>query len=141
MDRKNNQRMKQQGFSIHKRFKSFVYAFNGLKILINEEHNSRIHLVAAIVVVIAGYFFKLSALEWMAVVFANGLVIVLEIINSAIENMADFISPGINDQINRAGLPMMWPIFRTDDSERPATRMSLIQRTTPRTTARPSPNS
>jgi diacylglycerol kinase len=93
--------MKQQDFLITKRFKSFGYAFNGLKILIQEEHNSRIHLLAAIVVVIAGAFFKIAALEWIAVVFAIGLVIVLEIINSAIENISDFISPGQHDQIKK----------------------------------------
>ncbi|HAH25966.1 MAG TPA: diacylglycerol kinase [Prolixibacteraceae bacterium] len=93
--------MKQQGFSINKRFKSFAYAWNGIKILLREEHNSRIHLVAAIGVVMAGFFFKISALEWMGIVFAIGLVIVLEIINSAIENISDFISPGMNDQIKK----------------------------------------
>lgn len=93
--------MKQQAFSLNKRFKSFRYAFNGLKILILEEHNSRIHLVAAMVVVLAGFFFKISALEWTAIVFAIGLVIVLEIINSAIENISDFVSPGQDDKIKK----------------------------------------
>lgn len=94
--------MKQQeNFSINKRFKSFVYAWNGIRILLREEHNSRVHLVAAIGVVMAGFFFKLSALEWVSIVFAIGLVIVLEIINSVIENISDFISPGKNDQIKK----------------------------------------
>ena len=93
--------MKEQDFSINKRFKSFGYAYNGLKILILEEHNSRIHILAAIVAVIAGYFYQLSALEWIAIVFAIGLVIALEIFNSAIENIADFISPGQDDRIKK----------------------------------------
>ena len=93
--------MKQQGFSINKRIKSFGFAFNGLKILIKEEHNSRIHVLAAIVVFIAGYFVQLSALEWIAIVFAIGMVIALEIFNSAIENICDFISPGQDDTIKK----------------------------------------
>ena len=93
--------MKQQDFSINKRVKSFGYAFNGLKILIQEEHNSRIHILAACIVVIAGYFFQLSGLEWIAIVFAIGLVIAFEIFNSAIENIADFISPGQDDSIKK----------------------------------------
>ena len=93
--------MKQQVFSINKRLKSFGYAFNGLKILIREEHNSRIHILGAMVVLIAGYFFQLSAFEWIAIVFAIGLVIVLEIFNSAIENISDFISPSQDDRIKR----------------------------------------
>jgi undecaprenol kinase/diacylglycerol kinase (ATP) len=93
--------MKQQNFSIAKRIKSFGFAFNGLKILIKEEHNSRIHLLAAVVAVIAGFYFKIAAMEWMAVVFAIGLVIILEIINSALENISDFISPGQHGQIKK----------------------------------------
>ena len=91
----------QQGFSISKRFKSFTYAFNGLKILLMEEHNSWIHLLAAMAVVIAGFVFQLSAIEWIAVVFAIGLVIALEIINSAIENLSDFVSPGQHEAIKK----------------------------------------
>ncbi|HEY3370652.1 MAG TPA: diacylglycerol kinase family protein [Prolixibacteraceae bacterium] len=93
--------MKQQKFSIHQRVRSFGYAWNGLKILFGEEHNSRIHLVAAVVVLIAGYFFQLSALEWMAIVFAIGWVFTLEILNSAIENIADFVSPAMDDHIKK----------------------------------------
>ena len=93
--------MKQRGFSISKRFKSFGYAFNGLKILIREEHNSRIHILAAMAAVIAGLFFQLSAIEWVAIVLAIGWVIALEIINSAIENLSDFVSPGQNEMIKK----------------------------------------
>lgn len=69
--------------------------------MLREEHNSRIHLSATIVVVMAGFFFQLSALEWVAIVFAIGMVIALELVNSAIENIADFVSHGRNDQIKK----------------------------------------
>ncbi|MBP5496046.1 MAG: diacylglycerol kinase family protein [Bacteroidales bacterium] len=58
---------KQEKFSIKKRLKSFTYAFNGLKVLFQEEHNSRIHLFATICVIVAGVLLKLSLLEWAAV--------------------------------------------------------------------------
>jgi len=93
--------MKQQAFSINKRIKSFGFAFNGLKILIQEEHNSWIHILAAIAVSVAGYFYQISAVEWIAIVFAIGLVIAFEIFNSAIENISDFISPGHNESIKK----------------------------------------
>ena len=93
--------MKQQDFSLNKRVKSFGFAFNGLKILILEEHNSWIHILVATIVVIAGYFYQLSALEWIAIVFAIGLVIALEIFNSAIENISDFISPSQDHMIKK----------------------------------------
>jgi len=85
--------MKQQKFSIKKRIRSFGYALNGLKILVREEHNARIHLFAAVCVLIAGIVFHISSFEWILIVFAIGLVIAFEAINSAIENLADFVSP------------------------------------------------
>ncbi len=93
--------MKNQKFTIAKRLKSFVYAFNGLKILIKEEHNARIHIIAAMGVIIAGLFFNISEFEWIAIVFSIGLVFSLEIINSAIENIADFISPSKHERIKK----------------------------------------
>ena len=79
--------------------KSFVYAFNGLRLLLKEEQNARIHFVASVIVILAGFYFRLNAYEWMAIIFSIGLVITVEIINTAIENIADFISPGKNENI------------------------------------------
>lgn len=93
--------MNQEKFSIYKRLKSIVYALNGIKIVIVEEHNARIHLISAIIVVLAGFLFKISKAEWISIIFAIGFVFALEIINSAIENMADFISPEKNEQIKK----------------------------------------
>ena len=93
--------MKRQNFSIRKRIRSFRYAFNGLRILFCEEHNARIHLFAAVCVLVAGVILKISAVEWMAVVFAIGLVISLEAINSSIENLADFVSPEKHNWIKK----------------------------------------
>lgn len=93
--------MKKHRFSISKRLKSFKYAFNGLRILIKEEHNARIHLFATICVIIAGLFFNISMNEWIGVIFSIGLVFSLEIINSSIENIADFISPERHEMIKK----------------------------------------
>jgi len=75
------------------RCNSFAYAFNGLGILIKGELNAIIHLVAAIAVIIAGIFFHIEIYQWAMVVFAIGFVFAMELINTAIERMADFVSP------------------------------------------------
>ena len=93
--------MTNKRFSIKDRIRSFKPAFNGLKILIQEEHNSRIHVFAAVCVIIAGFVLNITAFEWRAVGFAVGLVIIIEIINSAFENIADFISPEDNEVIKK----------------------------------------
>ncbi len=93
--------MKEEKFSIRKRFKSFTYAFNGLRVLFREEHNSRIHLTAMVCVVAAGFLFSISPLEWVAVVFAIGLVFSGEIINSAIEDLSDVVCPDRDERIGK----------------------------------------
>ncbi len=93
--------MKHQKFSIKARLKSFVYAFDGLKTLVKEEHNSWIHLVAAIGVILASVFFELSTSEWFAVILSIAFVFSMELINSAIENMADMISNEKNETIRK----------------------------------------
>ncbi len=88
-------------FSLVSRIKSFRYAFNGLRILLKEEHNFRIHLFALIVVLVTGYCVNLSTLEWGALVLAMGLVITAEIINTVLENMSDLIAPEKNPVIKK----------------------------------------
>ena len=48
-------KMGRQKFSFGKRAKSFKYAFDGLKLLLRNEHNSRIHLFVAVCVVVADF--------------------------------------------------------------------------------------
>lgn len=93
--------MKQQRFSIRKRLKSFTYAFNGLRILFKEEHNARIHLFATISVIALGFYFEIKNLEWLAILLSIGFVITMEIINTAFENLADFVSPEKHEQIKK----------------------------------------
>lgn len=93
--------MKRNRFSLQKRLESFGFAFNGLIILFQEEHNSRIHFLVAFCAVIAGVWLKISTIEWLLIVLSIGFVITLEIINSAIENISDFISPEKHEMIKK----------------------------------------
>lgn len=91
--------MKDKQFSISKRLKSFVFAFNGLKILMKDEHNSRIHFVISVLVIVASVLFGLNTYEWIAIIFSIGLVFTAEITNTAIENIADFLTTEHNQKI------------------------------------------
>ncbi|MFR0678424.1 diacylglycerol kinase family protein [Dysgonomonas mossii] len=88
-------------FSLKKRSKSALYALNGLKVLFLEEHNSRIHIAIVIVVVTAGFLLKISNTEWLVICILIALVFSLEIINSAIENICDYISPQWSEVIKK----------------------------------------
>lgn len=75
--------------------KSFKYAIWGIGLCL-KERNFKIHLVIAIFVIIAGTYFKVSSVDWLILVLNIGLVLSLEMINTAIERWVDYISPEKN---------------------------------------------
>lgn len=80
-------------FSVKARLKSFVYAFRGLLVALKEEHNFRIHLVAAVTVVVTGIWLQVSRTDWLWLTLAIGLVLVAEVFNTAIERLVDLKQP------------------------------------------------
>lgn len=92
---------KNEKFTIKSRIQSFTYAINGLKILFREEHNARIHIVASIIVVVLAFLFNISLFEWLSLLILIALVISTEIINSAIENLCDYVSPKWHEIIKK----------------------------------------
>lgn len=86
-------------FSIINRLKSFKYAFNGLKLFIINDHNGRVHVFAAVLVILFSWYIGLSRLEWVAILSVITVVITAEIINSSIEKLADVVSPDYHPKI------------------------------------------
>jgi diacylglycerol kinase len=73
-------------------FKGFRYALNGMASALRQP-NLRIQLATAILAVAAGWYFDITAGEWLAVVIAIALVISMELMNTALEHLVDLISP------------------------------------------------
>ncbi len=94
--------MKKEKFSIRKRAKSFGYAFSGIRMLLRDEHNSRIHVFAMVCVIIVGFLLGLSAMEWCIVALCCGSVLMAEAMNSAVEAIADLVSPEFHPLIKKA---------------------------------------
>lgn len=81
---------------------SFVIGFAGFAHVVRSERNMRIHGVAAVAVVVAGFAFGLAAWEWVAVVFSVGLVLSAECMNTALERLSDRVSPERHPLIQQA---------------------------------------
>ena len=82
------------------RMHSFGYAIQGVWQLIKQEPNARIHLVATIAVIIAGFVKQLSAHEWVAVAIAIGIVWIAEALNTTVEMLCDMFCKGeYNEQV------------------------------------------
>jgi diacylglycerol kinase (ATP) len=94
--------MNSDKFSLKARLRSFRYALNGLSSLLKYEHNSRIHVLAAVAVIILGIILKLDLHEWTLLVIVIGIVFISELLNSSLESLADRINPEKNAQIMRA---------------------------------------
>jgi diacylglycerol kinase (ATP) len=68
---------------------SFDYAIRGIVHTLRTQRNMRIHMVSAAFVFIAALVLKVSGLELVALIFAVGLVIVCELMNTAVEAVVD----------------------------------------------------
>lgn len=80
-------------------FLGFRFAFNGLTQFFRTERNGRIQGIAAILVIIAGGFFHLSKIEWIAALLCIAMVLGLEMVNSAIEKLCNLITTDYHPQI------------------------------------------
>ena len=84
------------------RGKSFACALRGIAVLLRTQMNARIHLLATVLVVAAGFVFRISLGEWVPLAFAIGIVWIAEAVNTAIEALADRITRENDDAIRRA---------------------------------------
>lgn len=71
---------------------SLEFAFSGILTALKEERNLRKHLVSALLAMLAGLVFQISALEWLFLLLSIFLVISFELFNSALENVVDLAS-------------------------------------------------
>jgi diacylglycerol kinase len=89
-------------FSLKSRLGSFKFATHGLVSLIKNEHNSRIHLLAAFAAILIGIILNLNQYEWALLIVVISIVFISELLNSSIESLADHINPEWNELIRRA---------------------------------------
>lgn len=77
-------------------------AWQGLKTAFRDEKNFRIEVIIGILVIIASLVFKITILEFTAVIFCVILVLVAELINSALEHLVDLFSPEYHELARKA---------------------------------------
>ena len=78
---------------VKRRAQSFAHAGRGVLLLCLTQSNFRVHLIAALVAVSLGLFFQISAIEWLILAAAIGLVLCAEALNTAIERVVDLLEP------------------------------------------------
>ncbi len=80
-------------FSIVARIKSTTHAFRGITIFLRTTHNAWMHLFFGVLAIYLGFVLHISNTEWIFIILVIGLVILFEMINTAIEIDIDLTSP------------------------------------------------
>ncbi|KJD34232.1 diacylglycerol kinase [Tamlana sedimentorum] len=89
---------KKEPFIIN-RLKSVGYAFKGMMLLLKTEASIKIQFGIAILVTVFGFYFKISTNEWIVQLLAIALVMSTEGMNTAVEEIANFIHPEHHSKI------------------------------------------
>jgi len=79
--------------------RSVIFAFHGVKQFFSRERNGKIQTVFGITAIVLGFTVSLSSFQWLLVLFCIGLVISLEMINSAIEKYCDLVTTDFHPRI------------------------------------------
>jgi diacylglycerol kinase len=86
---------------MEKFIKSVGYALNGIAAAWKEQTNLKIQSVIAVIVIIAGFYFQIPSIEWIVLLLMIGIVISLELVNSALEEMVNLVTKERNPLAGR----------------------------------------
>lgn len=75
---------------------SFRFGCRGLATAWHEERNFRIEILIMAVVVVCAWFFQVGPAGWIALTLAGGLVLLVELLNTATERIIDALSPRLD---------------------------------------------
>lgn len=81
------------------RIKAVFYSIKGAIILIKTEHSVQAQIIVSLFFIFLGFYFKISATEWMFKILAISLILSIESLNTAVEKICDFIHPDFNKKI------------------------------------------
>lgn len=80
-------------------FLGFRYAFKGLLQSLKTERNFKVQLFLFLLAGVGGLYFNISSLQWIAILGVSGLVLGLELANSAIEKLCDVFTKDYHPSI------------------------------------------
>lgn len=84
------------------RILSFKYAGQGIIIALRDEPNLKVHFLIAILVTLLGNYLHITQTEWLVLILVMGLVIALELTNTAIEEVVNVFAPDLHPSAKKA---------------------------------------
>jgi len=98
------------------RLRSLKFALKGLWLLLTTEDSIKMQFLLGIISIAIGFYFDITATEWMLQLIVWSMVLVAESANTAVEKMADSVHPDYHKKIGfikdiAAGAPAFAAIF------------------------------
>jgi diacylglycerol kinase (ATP) len=109
--------------------KSFNHAIKGLAETFKQEANFRVQIIVAALVIVLMAYFPLTSYERLLLLIMIVLVLVMELVNTALEKLSDLLKPRLNNYVKSVknmtaaavmlssgaaiavGLVIFWPYF------------------------------
>ncbi len=81
---------------------SFKHALTGIWTALTEQPNFKFHLIATALALFLALYFQVSGFEWLVLILTIGLVISLELTNTAIEEIVNSFTEEVHPAAKKA---------------------------------------
>ena len=81
------------------RIKSVKFVLKGMFYLFRTEHAIISQSFVGLLFILLGFYLDISREDWMWLIFSIGLVLVVESLNTAIEQVCNFVHPDFHEKI------------------------------------------
>lgn len=81
------------------RLRAFGYATKGAFLLIRTEPSIQVQAGIGVLMTFLGFYLQITKIEWILQIFAIGLVMSVEGVNTSVEAIADFVHPDFHNKI------------------------------------------
>jgi len=84
---------------IKRHYLSFKNAFFGLYFILKSQTNFKIHIFLSLFTIFLGFFLKINYYEWLIILILITIGLVIEAINTIIEEVMDLVYDGWNEKV------------------------------------------
>ncbi len=72
--------------------RSFKFSFDGLKYAYLHEQSLALHVIVMIIVVLCGFGFHITPIQWVITLVMGAMILVVELLNTSIEAVVDLVT-------------------------------------------------
>lgn len=87
---------------IRKRILSFKFALEGILTALKDEPNLKVHFLIGVLALILGFIFQISPVAWVILILVIGMVVALELTNTAIEELINSFTDKLHPSAKKA---------------------------------------